>query len=83
VALLAGRIPVWPDFACASPWLRAPKGSEGLGGWLGEAWRTDMQVVPRQPLVDVAPAARRCLAWHFYDASCDVHVRAPASPMHP
>ena len=44
VALLAGRTPVWPDFACTSPWLQAPEGQEGLGAWLGEAWRTDVQV---------------------------------------
>ena len=48
---------------------------DGPGAWIGERWRPDVEVVPRLPLVDVEPSARRCLVWHFYDVACDMHVR--------
>jgi hypothetical protein len=91
-ALLADRVPVWPDFACDSPWLlndearaRLRKGeklerSQEAGSWrLGSEWRSDLEIVPRQP-VDGPPSSRRCLVWHFYESECDVHVRHLSQP---
>jgi hypothetical protein len=86
MALLGGRVPVWPDFACDSPWLYeegAPTNAAGGGDqkqWFGASWRQDLEVVPRQP-VDGATSSRRCLAWHYYDTPCNVHVRK-FSPLH-
>lgn len=78
MAILSGRVPVWPDFACNSPWLEDEgerekrKGDEGEG-WFGATWRTDLEIVPRQP-IDALPSQRRCLVWHYYEADCDAHV---------
>lgn len=78
MATLSGRVPVWPDFACDSPWLEDEgerekrKGDEGEG-WFGATWRTDLEIVPRQP-IDALPSQRRCLVWHYYEADCDAHV---------
>ena len=77
LAVLSGRVPVWPDFACDLPWLYEEgvlkKRSDDEKRWFGMDWRSDLEVVPRQP-VDGAPSSRRCLVWHYYDIPCNVHV---------
>ena len=79
LAVLSGRVPVWPDFACDSPWLYEEGARERAGKkndpkhWFGADFRADLEVVPRQP-VDSAPSSRRCLVWRYYDIPCNVHV---------
>ncbi|CAL8471215.1 g10757 [Coccomyxa elongata] len=78
LAVLSGRVPVWPDFACDSPWLYEEGARERANRrddpkhWFGADFRADLEVVPRQP-VDGAPSSRRCLVWRYYDIPCNVH----------
>ena len=83
LAVVSGRVPVWPDVACDSPWLDDPAQHAQRGSsaepkkYVAEDWRGDLEIVPRLPL-DGPPNTRRCLVWYYYEEDCDFHVSAPS-----
>ena len=70
---------MWPDVACNSAWLQnrtAVEERESTGeprAWLAEDWRYDIEVIPRRPLQG-PPSTHRCLAWYYYEETCDTEV---------